>query len=435
MNPPDLPDATARALDLLDSNDPANSDPRIFRDPTLTNETRLTRETAADVWLAVSPFHVAPAGVLPELMARIGQVRGREPENGSHMMPWLAASGWAAAAVLAIILWPREVTTGSGNGGERLTTSLFSSDKQTRNNRPLPQPATREARIRHEIVRLQERLATVQRDRANQAPRVINLTAPGNVPRTEEESRKRVQTILTHALRSTLEAESAVSSDPATLVIERGWLPGAVSLPADGEVIRHRNFPEHAWQEMGLLRSEEGEYFDPAAETIWFADPEGRGFIGRKIGENENIIRFNDNPDSSPRIVAKPRTAPEGFIIKSPDDDTAEVVIDQVPPPTPGTRHLVIVADPSGHTETIPVAPPHSPTVPDDGEPPTQSTSPPGLLAAGDGQQIFVGPTGLSLGTIVLTLGSFSSTDSFQLIERPLVPNGLPDKVIVESGP
>jgi hypothetical protein len=435
MNPTDLADATARALDLLDSNDPANSDPRLFREPCLTNETRLTREAAAAVWLAVSPLHVAPAEVLPELMEKIGRSRMPGPKNDSRLMPWLAASGWAAAAALAMILWPREVPSEAENKGSGLTQKLVLSEKHHENPLPPTYPTSREVRIRHEIARLQERLTTAQRDRANLTPRVISLTAPGTPHRTEEESRKRVQTILTDALRSTLEAESAASSDPATLVIERGWLPRGLPLPADDGIIRHRNFPEHAWLEMGLLRSESGEFYDSAANTVWSADPAGRGFIGRKATADEDISRFSDNPDSSPPIAVKPRTVPEGFIIKSAEADTAEVVIDQVPAPAAGTQHFVIVTDPSGHTETIPVTPTDPAPLPDGQKFLAQSD----LTPAGVGQQQSVGVMSLegviNFGTIVLTLQNFSSTNSLQLIERPYVPNGQPDKVIVESGP
>ena len=40
-----------------------------------------------------------------------------------------------------------------------------------------------------------------------------------------------------------------------------------------------------------------------------------------------------------------------------------------------------------------------------------------------------------NLGTVVFTLQSGMNINSFQLVERPLVPNGQPDKVIVEGGP
>ncbi|GAA5132037.1 hypothetical protein GCM10023212_44350 [Luteolibacter yonseiensis] len=438
MNPNDLADATARALDLLDPDDPANPDPRLFREPCLAAEIRTTRETAADVWLAVSPLHVAPAEVLPRLMAEISGSGTPARKKGFPMMPWLAASGWAAAAVVAIVLWPSETNLGLQNQREKLAEESFSShaDHQTKAE---PLPASRENRISHDIARLQERLADARRDRGDLSPRVINLTAPGTVPRTEEESRQRVRTILSHALRSTLEVESAASSDPATLVIERGWLPDGLPFPTDDGMIRHRNFPEHAWREMGLLRSEDGEFYDPEADIVWSADPEGRGFIGQKATADEDITRFNDHPDTSPRIATKPRTLPEGFIIKSAVDDTAEVVIDQVPPPATGTQHLLIVTDSSGHQETIPVTPPAPSTAPDEGGVSTQSGP---LLAGGDTQP----PTGVHIpegfvpltvgsGTIVMTIPNFSSTNSFQLIERSDVPNGQPDRIIVESGP
>ena len=79
MNPADLADATARTLDLLPPDDPARSDPRLLRDPALAEEARLTRETAAAVWLAVSPLCVAPPDLLQSVIAEI------QPLAASHV--------------------------------------------------------------------------------------------------------------------------------------------------------------------------------------------------------------------------------------------------------------------------------------------------------------------------------------------------------------
>lgn len=448
MNPPDLADATARALDLLDSNDSANSDPRLLRDPRLAEETRLTREAAAEVWLAVSPLRVAPTDVLPELMAKIDPSARAGSGSGPRFLPWLAVSGWAAAAALALILWPHATAPESPGGRKQLTESSFPADA-AHPSAPA-QPTSREARIRKDIVRLQERLATVRRDRSNETPRVINLTAPGAVRRTAEESRQRVQSILTNALRSALEAESAAPSDPAELVIERGWLPGGLPLPTDGGTIRHRNFPEQAWQEMGLLRSADGEYLDASAHTVWSADPDGRGFIGREIADAEDVTRFNNDPDPAVKKVTQPRTVAEGFIVENPNDDSAEVVIDQVPAPEPGNGHVILVTDASGKTAAIPLTSPDAPAVPDaplDAAPPAESDAFAPQLAGWTGANVipypydnrtsawFANMNSANLGTIVFTLQGTTSVGSFQLVERPLVPNGQPDRIIVEGGP
>ena len=448
MNPADLTDATARALDLLDPSDSANSDPRLLREPRLAEEARLTREAAADVWLAVSPLRVAPAEVLPELMAKIDPSVRTRSENGPRFLPWLAVSGWAAAAALAFFLWPHATVPELPGDRKQLTKNSFPTD--TAHPSAPAQPSSREARIRKDIVRLQERLATVRRDRANETPRVMNLTAPGAVRRTAEESRQRVQSILTNALRSALEAESAAPSDPAELVIERGWLPGGLPLPTDGGIIRHRNFPEQAWQEMGLLRSTDGEYLDASANTVWSADPDGRGFIGREITDAEDVSRFNNDPDPAVKKVTKPRTVPEGFIVENPNDDSAEVVIDQVPAPEPGNGHVMLVTDASGKTAAIPLTSPDAPAMPDaplDSAPPAESGGFSPQLAGWNGTNIipypydnrtsawFANTNTAHLGTIVFTVQGTTNVGSFQLVERPLVPNGQPDRIIVEGGP
>ncbi len=431
MNPADLADATARALDLLDPGDLSNSDPRLLRDPRLADEARLTREAAAEVWLAVSPLRVAPPEVLHELMEKIHPEGSPRPGNNSRSPYWLAVSGWAAAAALAFFLWPE--TPAPGILVTRDRAAEMPTDQLTFApiNPPPPRISSREARDRKEIVRLQQRLATVLRDRDHGTPRVLVLNAPGSARRSNAEARQRVRSILTHALWSALEAESFTPADLAALVIERGWLPGGLSQPAEGGIIRHRNFPAQAWQEMGLLRSTNGEYLDPASSTLWSADPDGRGFIGRKIAPAEDVSRFIQETNPVETNPAKPRTAPEGFIIENPEENTADVVIDQVPAPALGSSHLMLVTDASGRTKTIPVTPGiiNGPV----------STAAGGSDALHAYDNLTGGYTTNSASdnsrSVFFTLQEASTLSSFQLVERPLIPNGQPDKIVVEGGP
>jgi hypothetical protein len=101
-----LEDATAKALDLLPYDDVGRSDPRLLRDAKCLEEIRVVQEAAADVWLATSPLRAAPPEVLSSLMAK---VEARTPLAHRHVkfFPWLAASGWVAAAV-TFLLWPRD---------------------------------------------------------------------------------------------------------------------------------------------------------------------------------------------------------------------------------------------------------------------------------------------------------------------------------------
>jgi len=232
-----------------------------------------------------------------------------------------------------------------------------------------------------------------------------------------------------------------------------GFLNGLLEcwpLPADGGIIRHRNFPEQAWQEMGLLRSAGGEYLDASVNTVWSADPDGRGFVGRKLTDEEDVSRFNTDPDQPLSHVNKPRTDPEGFIVENSIDHSAEVVIDQVPAPEPGNGHVILVTDPSGHTEAIPLTPPAAPAVPDaalESSLAVESGAFSPSVTVLSGAHIITYPfdvqtsgwiTNASVanpGTIVFKLPGTTDVGSFQLVERPLIPNGLPDRIIVESGP
>lgn len=437
MDSADQADATVRALDLLDPEDLANSDPRIFRDPQLARETQQTRQAAAEVWLAVSPLRVAPAEVFHELMAKIEPSLLAKPRGGRKVLGWLAASGWAAAMALAIFLWPRASTPQVQVSANPRTTADTALDATA--SVPLPRsPTPRASHLRKDIIRLQERLANVQQERSSKNSRVTHLTSPGRVRRTAEESQKRVQSILTEALRSALEFDSTSPPDPAELVIERGWLPGGLPLAADGAIIRHRNFPEQAWQEMGLLRSKQGEYLDATAQTLWSAAPDGRGFIGRKITVAEDLSRFKTSPDPGGAQTAQPKSAPEGFIIESGDDNKVEVVIDQVPALEAGSQHLIIITDSSGHTRTLPVPPPNPlPLLPIE-KPVTDHVE----SAVGQAVALENSPDGYLLSTavsapdmLVFSITGDTNFTSFQLIEHSQVSDGQPDRIIVEGGP
>lgn len=481
MNPTNLADATARALDLLPPDDAARSDPRLLRDPALAEEARLTRDTAAAVWLAVSPLRVAPPDMLRAVMAEIHPLAPATSREPRRYLTWLAASGWAAAAVIAISLWPERLAplppiTGNTTPREPQTRRESLGEPSS-----APVPTPRDARLRDQIVRLQKRLATLQDDPTRQTPRVMSLTAPGAVHRTQQEAQQRVHSILTNALRSALEAASATPADPASLVIERGWLPGGLTVPEDGGVLRHRHFPEQAWQELGLSRAANGDYYDASSSTVWSADPEGRGFIGRKITGDDDIARFTKEPDpkTSP---AKTGVAPEGFMIENPVDHSTEIIVENVPALPEGKQLIVRLTDEAGHTTDIPLDPSATPPVSQPAEHPSEAEAIPevsqiaantrdswplghdqlmsrvvpsssGGVIVNTGETAFnawtsgtyflqstaIGTTNIvgyaNAGSLFLNLSNSSIPASIQLLQANIVPMGLPPTIIVKGGP
>ena len=475
MNPTDLADATARALDLLPPNDAARSDPRLLRDPELTAEARLTRETAAAVWLAVSPLRVAPPDLLQTVMAEIHPLAAAASGKPRRYLTGLAVSGWAAAAVIAISLWPEPLTTQPPTVTHTAAREIQTHRETVEKTAPVPTP--RDARLRDEVVRLQKRLATLRDDPAQRTPRVISLTAPGAVSRTREEAQQRVKAILTNALRSALEAASAAPTDPASLVIERGWPPGGLTVPEYGGVIRHRHFPEQAWQELGLSRSVNGDYYDASSNTVWSADPEGRGFIGRKITADDDVARFTKEPKTAP---VKTRAAPEGFIIENPVDRSTEIFVENVPDLPPGKQLIVRLTDEAGRTTDLPLGPSNTPAAETTPAAPSDAESIPEVsqIAANTGisgplgvdqslsnytpsstigdQTIGVAiPAGinstyflqgfgvtathiggyLNAGSLFLNVSNSLISGNFQLLQGDIVLTGQPPTIIVKGGP
>lgn len=406
MKPNDPAEATAHALDLLPPTDPARSDPALRRNPALAAEVRATRELAADVWLSVAPLRTAPPGVLAAVMTKIAPTAVL-PAVGRRWLPWFAASGWAAAAAVALgwWAWPPAGAPPQAGGGVRSAAVKIPEATATPDAGLRP---GRESALGQEIQRLQARLAKQRTAPAADAatPRVMALRAPGGLRRSPAETRARVNALLTEALRSALEAEHSSTDDPVALVIERGWPIGSLAVPDDNGWVRHRNFPEASWRELGMVRSENGEYYDPANRLIWSPDPEGRGFLGRNRTAADNLAGFTAQPAAElPADGALAAAAPEGFLIEDPLAGTTQVVLDRLPPQ---------LAD----TDTV-----------------VSWTAATGLQSASLNTLLATNFSTTNAGTLVLTLPNSSGVTSFQVLAVPTLPRSGPTQVIVASDP
>lgn len=431
MSRTDREDAIAKALDILPPGDGARSDPRLTRDAELTEEARLTRETAADVWLAVSPLRAAPPDVLHNVMAKI-DAKPAAVAKARRFTPWLAASGWAAAIAVAMSLWPQARQEGSlqiaftkDRPAEEPKEGTPHAPESPKNPRP-PEQDRNEQRLRNELKNLRSSLARMNSEASLNAPRVMSLSSPGAVERTPEEARERVWAILTGALWSALEAESGAPNDPAALVIERGWLPDGVAVPEPGEFIRHRNFPETSWQDLGLLKSDEGTYYDPAKNLIWAREGEGRSFIARLATGQDNLASYKP-AEEEPAIAAnQTRSQAEGFVIEDPVNDTAQIMVDQVPPLTEGNERYVVWTDKTGKQNRMPVASLNALN-----SAANTPFSPTGTFSGAN----IIGSTaqGILSDTLFMTIPGTGGLQSFQLIESPIVADGS-FRVIVQGG-
>ncbi|WP_193214853.1 hypothetical protein [Luteolibacter marinus] len=426
----ELDDATARALDILPTGDDAHGDPRLLRDERMAKVARDVGECAAEVWLATSPVRAAPADVLASVMKKV-EAEAPLAQKNVRFFPWLAASGWVAAAI-AVALWPRE----SASLVAPEVTVPVAGDRPTkafpREPVELDQPRVGgqgPRRRREELQRMQSRLAAMDDQALSVGPRVLALGVPGHINPTVSATRQRVLEILKSALLSTMEAESGAPDDPAWLVIERGWLPEGLVIPSDG-VIRHRHFPESQWRELALMRSDDGAYYDASREMVWVEDPEGRGYIGRRVVEEDDLSVFRAGDEVEEELLPPMRIEPEGYLIENPGTNLAEVVIDQVPPPEPGSEQFVVWTDGSGAESMMKV---DHPAVIDDQEDaafvPVESVQEQ-VIEHGRGHGRGRG-RGQGAATMVISIPNSGGVVAFKLIERPVQANGGPDKVIV----
>ena len=444
-----LEDATAKALDILPHDDPARSDPRLVRDAKCLEEIRAIQETAADVWLATSPLRAAPPEVLSSLMSK---VESRTPlaHRNVKFFPWLAASGWIAAAV-TFMLWPRDGEKASAVA--EVTAPIYLPLKAPRDGATastgqksgveLPALPDRrfvpnERRVREELQRLQAQMNSLEEDGAFSAPRVLGLHSPNVLQPEPEETQRRVVSALADALSSLLELERGGTGDPARLVLQRGWLPENFTL-SEGEYIRHLNFPSNAADLYGLMVSADGAYYDEARGMIWSPDENGRGYLGRRATSDDNLSMFHVPDDSALAAndqVMAVHTEPEGFVIEDPVSNTAKVLIDQVPAPAAGYEQVVIWTDAEGKEGRIPVqnpsaaptaaAPAASATVAPTAVTPAvtpEAATVKGTLSSAATIPVIPSMAQAGVGRLFFSLPNSNGVKSFRLVELPANAN------------
>jgi hypothetical protein len=175
-----------------------------------------------------------------------------------------------------------------------------------------------------------------------------------------------------------------------------------------------------------LLVSADGSYYDPAKKMVWSPDESGRGYLGRRVTDQDDVDAFHE-PDPALASNAKPlRTLPEGFVIEDPESNSASVLIDQVPPPAEGNEQVVIWTDTSGKENRISVkdALLSAPAIPTAlGATAVDVPVPAIRNLSADGTR-----------TLFFSLPEIGMK-SFQLIELPVVANGnaTPSKIIVSG--
>ncbi len=321
---------TLRALDRLSPNEARELESELANNPALAAELRATEDAITAVWHAASPLRSAPPEALNFIHEKLHPVRNRPG------LPFtLAALGWAAAVGLAFLLFIRPQTAPPIASTRETSSPVppFVSSPQGIPPRPetqAPRPDRQLETIRH----LRQELVALRARKSG--PRIRELRAPGDTASSLPGDRNRALIdLLTAALADNLARHS---ESPATLVVEEGWLGSDFAdLPEDG-VIRHRSFPAENFSDFGLLRSAEGDFYDPAAGLLWTPAQDGGGYLGRPAPGDLDLTHFGAAPDDSPIVDPEsPQTpspekaSPSGYLVQSEKDGSATIIIGNLP--------------------------------------------------------------------------------------------------------
>ena len=336
-------------------------------------EARMLRDTAALAALAFSPGVPAPEGVLEQARLRIRQ-HSRRPAVARHVLTW---SGWAAAAA-CVLLWPRtrgedRADNADGRMGQGAG-PLAAGNKQAGRSpgdaagsggdihsvprekfATLPGITSRNVStasaddLRKEL----ERMRSAQNARFTPAPGlartvVVEMTGSGSreKPRTTL-TPERVSDIMAAGLSGEGGAPVKLKpgSRPSELILE-GALPplGFLDLPEE-MTLRHRSFPADDWENQGLIKSEDGRFYDAAGKILWEPSTGGE-FTGRRVPEG-----FDTAPFSAPRRndAAQTETGSDAVAYTLFDETTGtgSILISNLPEVPEGFAYQLWLTDPA----------------------------------------------------------------------------------------
>lgn len=336
-----------RSLDRLPPEEARDFESRLAGDPALAANLREWEDTVTAIWHAASPLVPAPAGSLDAVRAGLHPVRSRR-----GLGVFLAATGWAAALVLAILLMNRPQT--------RPIAKISSvPEKVALSPAPVGAPAARDSRhetepdgkLHETIRRLQSELAASHSRGAG--PRIRELRPPGAAGRPGDQARA-LNALLAAALAEHLARQS---ESPAALTVENGWLDSIFAALPPGSVIRHRSFPAENYGQYQLLRSDDGEFYDPASNLIWSPAEDGGGYLGHvaEAGFDHSAFQSAD-PLSSPEPdppLDKSSPSPSGYLVQISDGGDATIIIGNLP--LNGNLPQLVASTDGGRT-TIPLS-------------------------------------------------------------------------------
>ena len=333
-------DIPLAALGRLSNSEELELEAALAEAPQLSAELREQEEIITGLWHSSAPLQTMPRSAWGELQERLHASNTKAQNPPLQFTKWLGGLGWAAALVLGILLWNHQAPV-----AQESTQSSQAGDTKTITNTRIinshPGDTEAERKVRERLRKVQQKLATAlaERDSATLSSQVIELYRPGEAAIESPEVRsQRLLQLLTEALGHNLQKREEES---VALIIEEGWLDIALqSLPEDAK-IRHRTFPTDHFDDFNLLRSPEGEFFDPTTKFLWEPAPDGGGYLGSLAPEDLDLSNFSGTPEvkedgdpslSETFLADLPQA--HGYLVRNDNDAAPSFILNGINPTT-----------------------------------------------------------------------------------------------------
>ncbi len=223
-------------------------------------------------------------------------------------------------------------------------------NKRARNEDP-------QRKLRETVMALQQELRAARSNSAG--PKIHVLRSPtASASAAASDPDRELRDLLTAALTEDLARRTEM---PTSLIVETGWMPAAFAALPAGSVVRHRSFPVENFEDYGLLRAANGNFYDPVSHFLWTPAEDGGGYLGKRPPTNQDLTLFEaSQPDSKHRefpseqsakvsaveIRSTPKPDPIGYVIQGATDEKMTVVIGNLPILKPATNDNLPVTNP-----------------------------------------------------------------------------------------
>jgi len=333
-------DIPLAALGRLSKSEELGLEAALAEDPQLAAELREQEEIITGLWHSAAPLQTMPRAAWGELQERLHDSKTSPRKSPLQVTRWLGGLGWAAALTFGILLLNKQDPTPQEHT-QKNTPENSQTISETRIIDSYPGDTEAERKVRERLRKDQQKLATAlaERDSATLSSQVIELYRPGESAIESPEVRsQRLLKLLTAALGHDLQKHD---EEPVTLIIEEGWLDLALqSLPDDAK-IRHRTFPSDRFGDFNLLRSPDGEFFDPVTKFLWKPAPDGGGYLGALAPEDHDLSDFSEAPEikeledpaSSESLLADSSQA-HGYLVRNDNGDAPSFILRGINPTT-----------------------------------------------------------------------------------------------------